>query len=70
MILTQQNLQRIKDAATERFKAGHNSNYEPELQVALSVIEAFVEAYARATGNILPLELVVRKPYQPVDTLD
>lgn len=64
MKLTPQLAQRIKDKATTLFKAGNYYAYAPELQAVICTLVAL--------SDLVPthaIELVERKPHEPVDDL-
>lgn len=66
MILSERALQRIKDAATVKFKNYFYTAYSPELQTVACTILA-LQDYLESQGIKLDISLDSRLPYQSVD---
>lgn len=68
MKLTPRLVDKIKDQAIDIFKNTQFSAYDPDVQMCLSVIVAFVQTMNRENNANLKLELVKQEVYEPIDS--
>lgn len=66
MKLTENDLQKIKDAALYKFKNGHNKEINSSLWPAQCYIESFLDFCAR-NNQPIQVEFPSRQEYQSVD---
>ncbi len=64
--VTENDLQRIKDAAIYRFKQSHNNTIASDLWPVQCYIESFVDFLAQKDVDLV-LEMPNRKAYQSID---